>query len=88
MSILLPLLILLIITLYYCLQASKDYPEAFQNINIYPSRLLGMRIYGKISNNNVIAIDTHPITPTINETECTEMLCPPYVSLMTCYKCL
>ncbi len=81
------LLALILLTLIiYCL-FQIPHPELFQNINIYPSRLLQMRTYGKLSNNTILAIDTKPITPTINETECTEVLCPPYVSLMTCYKC-
>ena len=62
--------------------------EPYQNLNIYPSRLLGMHKFAKLHNNKIISLDIEPIKPTINETQCVIHQCPPHFSdNMTCYKC-
>ncbi len=62
--------------------------EHYKNLNIYPSRLLGMHKFAKLHNNKIISLDIKPIEPTINESKCDIHYCPIWLSdNMTCYKC-
>lgn len=62
--------------------------EHYQNLNIYPSRLLGMQKFSKLKNGKIIGLDIKPIQPMIGETKCTIVRCIPWFDdNMTCYEC-
>lgn len=78
------LIILCMLVLYFW----KNY-EGYNNLNIYPSRLLGMRRYVKLDRDgNIISMDVNTIQPGIGESKCKDVLCPKYYSdTISCYYC-
>ena len=82
------IIIIFALFLFMCWYGHNNY-ENYVNLNIYPSRLLFMRRYAKLNKNgNIISLDVNPIEPRINETKCTQMLCPKYYSdNISCYYC-
>ncbi len=63
--------------------------EYYKNLNIYPSRLLGMHKFAKLKDGKIISLDIKPIEPTINESKCDIGYCPLWLSdNMTCYNCI
>lgn len=66
-----------------------DNKEAYENLNLYPSRLFFMKKFAKLNDNNkIVSLDIREIKPTFNETQCKIKKCPRfYIDDLTCYKC-
>lgn len=82
------IIILIVIIILFGIYFWKRY-ETYNNLNIYPTRLLGMRRYAKLNKNGrIISIDVDVIKPGIGESGCIEVLCPKYYSdTISCYYC-
>lgn len=79
------LLIILLIILLFVWYINV---EQFQNLNFYPSKLFGMRKFGKMKGGKIISLDIKPIVPSFGESQCDIVQCPPHLSNdMTCYRC-
>jgi hypothetical protein len=79
-------LIIFILLTYYFYSIRT---EQYQNLNMYPTRLLGIHKFSKLKNGNIVYMDIKPIEPGVGESQCVIKQCPPlWNDNMTCYECL
>ena len=82
-------MILIIILLLLLAVLYMNQVEHYVNLNIYPSRLLGMQKFAKLHNGKIISLDIKPIEPTFGETQCLVAKCPQwFMDNMVCYNCM
>lgn len=80
------IIILILIIIYIILIYPQT--EHYQNLYIYPTRLLGMHKFSKLKNGKIVFVDIKPIQPTKNESQCIIKPCPAWWNdNMTCFEC-
>lgn len=80
------LILIIILFIIYFLIPNQEY---YQDVNLYPTRILNMPKYVRINKNNTIdAVYLQPPTPQANESRCDVVQCPSWIPENTiCYSC-